>query len=122
MIKMISMTSYVKMKMMLLPSSFVNVINYSKVCEYFCAIVLHVCFQLVVVINENLVHILIRGNADVGHVGREVEKIEVNIEKTRPGAVAATLKAADEMAGQTFNDVGPLDDEGVIRLDRHRKM
>ena len=97
-------------------------INYSKVCEYFCAIVLHVCFQLVVVINENLVHILIRGNADVGHVGREAEKIEVNIEKTRPGAVAATLKAADEMAGQTFNDVGPLDDEGVIRLDRHRKM
>ena len=80
------------------------------------------CFQLVVVINENLVHILIRGNADVGHVGREVEKIEVNIEKARPGAVAATLKAADKMAGQTFNDVGPLDDEGVIRLDRHRKM
>jgi hypothetical protein len=81
-----------------------------------------VCFQLVVVINENLVHVLIRGNADVGHGGREVEKIEVNIEETRPGAVAATLKTADEMAGQTFNDVGFLDEEGVIRLDRHRKM
>lgn len=55
------------------------------------------------------------------------KKIVVNLEETRPGYVASTLKAADEMSGQTFNDVGRLDDEGTVVIereceDRHGKM
>jgi len=40
----------------------------------------------------------------------------IRTEDTRTGAVAERLKAADQMTGQTFNDVGPLDDEGVTRV------
>jgi len=40
----------------------------------------------------------------------------IRTEDTRPGAVAERLKAADQMTGQTFNDVGRLDDEGVTRV------
>lgn len=53
------------------------------------------------------------------------EKVEVvYVEDTPPGAIASTLKAADQMSGQTFNDVGRIDDEGVVRVtkDRHGKM
>lgn len=42
----------------------------------------------------------------------------MKVEETPPGAVASIMKAADQMSGQTFNDVGRLDDEGVIRLER----
>lgn len=40
----------------------------------------------------------------------------IRTEDTRTGAVAERLKAADQMTGQTFNDVGALDDEGVTRV------
>jgi hypothetical protein len=40
----------------------------------------------------------------------------IRTEDTRTGKVAERLKAADQMTGQTFNDVGPLDDEGVTRV------
>ncbi|CAJ2672604.1 unnamed protein product [Trifolium pratense] len=40
----------------------------------------------------------------------------IRTEDTRTGTVAGRLKAADQMTGQTFNDVGPLDDEGVTRV------
>lgn len=64
------------------------------------------------------------------------EKIVVNLEKTLPGYVASTLKASDQMTGQTFNDVGRIDDESTIvtegvegtivierdRENRHGKM
>lgn len=45
------------------------------------------------------------------------DKVEIKLEETRPGAVAETLKAADQMTGQAFNDVGRMDDEGVVRLE-----
>lgn len=56
--------------------------------------------------------------------GRQ-EKIVIDVEETIPGYVATTLKAADQMSGQTFNDVGQIDREGHVRLDRddrHGKM
>ncbi|XP_022575978.2 late embryogenesis abundant protein ECP63 [Brassica napus] len=34
---------------------------------------------------------------------------EIEVEDTKPGKVAATLKASDQMTGQTFNDVGRMD-------------
>ena len=46
----------------------------------------------------------------------------MDVEETRPGYIAAKLKEADQVSGQTFNDPGRLDDEGVIRLDRQGKM
>jgi hypothetical protein len=42
----------------------------------------------------------------------------VDVEETRPGYIAAKLKEADQMSGQTFNDPGRMDD----RLDRQGKM
>lgn len=39
-------------------------------------------------------------------------------EETTPGAVASALEASDQMTGQTFIDVGRLEDEGVVRVDR----
>ncbi|KAK4272794.1 hypothetical protein QN277_021300 [Acacia crassicarpa] len=48
------------------------------------------------------------------------EEVLIEVEESRPGAVADTLKAADQMTGQTFNDVGRMGDEGTIRL-QHRK-
>lgn len=53
------------------------------------------------------------------------EKIVIDVEETRPGYVANTLKAADQMTGQSFNDVGRIDDKATIKLDRddrHGKM
>lgn len=47
-------------------------------------------------------------------VPEDAEKVEIKVEETRPGAVASTLKAADQMTAQTFNDVGRMDDEGFI--------
>ncbi|KAL2487277.1 late [Abeliophyllum distichum] len=51
----------------------------------------------------------------------EKAKMEVDVEA---GATAATLKTADQMTGQTFNDVGRLDEEGIarVRLVRKEKM
>ncbi|XP_048127566.1 late embryogenesis abundant protein ECP63 isoform X3 [Rhodamnia argentea] len=56
--------------------------------------------------------------------GVEAKVAEVYDEDTRPGAIATTLKAADDMSGQTFNDVGRINEEGVGRIvkDRHGKM
>ncbi|CAN7009137.1 unnamed protein product [Brassica oleracea var. botrytis] len=42
-----------------------------------------------------------------GSTGRTV--VEVTVEDTKPSKVAATLKASDQMTGQTFNDVGRMD-------------
>ncbi|TXG58381.1 hypothetical protein EZV62_016210 [Acer yangbiense] len=53
------------------------------------------------------------------------EKVEINIEETRPGAVASTMKASDQMSGQTFNDVGVgriAEEGGTIRLDRTNRQ
>ena len=44
----------------------------------------------------------------------------VGMEETRPGALASTLKQADDMAGQTFNDVGRMDEDRS--KDRQGKM
>lgn len=46
----------------------------------------------------------------------------VDAEKTRPGHVAAVLKASDQMAGQTFNDVGRMRDETLQGVARHGRM
>ncbi|CAN1860374.1 Late embryogenesis abundant protein ECP63 [Linum perenne] len=46
------------------------------------------------------------------------DQSEMPLEKTRPGAVAATIKAADQMSGQTFNDVGRMGDEGVVHVEK----
>lgn len=53
-----------------------------------------------------------------------VKRVEVNVEETVGGATAARLKQADQLTGQTFNDVGDTRDEGVtrVRLDRPGKM
>lgn len=37
--------------------------------------------------------------------------VTIDVEDTRPGQVATKLKAADQMTGQTFNDVGEMDEE-----------
>lgn len=54
------------------------------------------------------------GGAGRGEVPEDAEKVEIKAVETRPGAVASTLKAADQMTAQTFNDVGRMDDERVI--------
>lgn len=56
-----------------------------------------------------------------GGTRRNVEVIEVDIEETQPGYIASKLKEADQMSGQTFNDVGRIDDEGKIRFECHEK-
>lgn len=43
------------------------------------------------------------------------EKVVMKVEDSRPGAIAETLKAADQNAAQTFNDVGRFHDEGIVR-------
>ncbi|GLT93456.1 hypothetical protein SLE2022_112490 [Rubroshorea leprosula] len=63
-----------------------------------------------------------RGEEDTSPGGlREREKVVINLEDTRPGAVVATLKTADQMTGQTFNDVGRFDDEGAVVVDGERE-
>ena len=42
--------------------------------------------------------------------GKTTVTVDV-VEDTRPGQVATKLKAADQMTGQTFNDVGEMDEE-----------
>ncbi|XP_011006298.1 PREDICTED: embryonic protein DC-8-like [Populus euphratica] len=51
-------------------------------------------------------------NKDTGN-----EEMVIPIEENATGAVASILKASDQMSGQTFNDVGRMDDEGVIRVE-----
>lgn len=49
----------------------------------------------------------------------------VDVETTPAGATASRLKEADQISGQTFNDVGPLDDEETkarVWVDRPGKM
>lgn len=41
-------------------------------------------------------------------------KIVVDVDETRGGKTATSLKQADQMSGQTFNDVGRMDAEGSI--------
>lgn len=55
-----------------------------------------------------------------GSTGRTVPAgtVENDIEETHPGAIAETLKAADQITGQTFNDIGRIDEEGAIRIER----
>jgi len=42
--------------------------------------------------------------------------VAVDVKDTRPGYVATVLKEADQMTGQTFNDVGEIDDEEKVRI------
>ncbi|KAL3646847.1 hypothetical protein CASFOL_009391 [Castilleja foliolosa] len=67
------------------------------------------------------------GEAKAGHrlaVDEEGVPVVVKMEGTTAGAVAAALKEADQMTGQTFNDVGLMGDDGVTRVkeDRTGKM
>ncbi|CAK9323107.1 unnamed protein product [Citrullus colocynthis] len=48
--------------------------------------------------------------------------VVVGLEESRPGALASTLKQADDMAGQTFNDVGRMDDEEVPSKNHQGKI
>lgn len=82
-------------------------------------------------VKERLTHSAGRGDQTTGHEHEGVqprdaagsgEKIEVYTEETPSGRVAAALKSSDQMTGQTFNDVGRMDEEGVVRVDRHGKM
>lgn len=53
--------------------------------------------------------------------GRKKVEIEVDVEETQPRYLAAKLKEADQISGQTFNDVGRINDEGTIRLECREK-
>lgn len=62
-------------------------------------------------------------DSDNDHDKRKREVVDVvlvNVEGTPVGQAAATLKAADQATGQTFNDVGRLDNEGkgVVVVER----
>lgn len=46
-----------------------------------------------------------------GDGGTGKTTVTIDVEDTRPGQVATKLKAADQMTGQTFNDVGEMDEE-----------
>lgn len=51
--------------------------------------------------------------------------VRVDVETTTAGATASRLKEADQLSGQTFNDVGKFEDEqGTtrVRVDRPGKM
>ena len=61
-----------------------------------------------------------RAARERGGTGRRGEEVLVEVEESRPGVVADTLKKADQMSGQTFNDVGRVEEEGTIRV-QHRK-
>lgn len=50
-----------------------------------------------------------------------VRGVLINVRETPTGYVATALKAADQMTAQTFNDVGPLDEEEIARLDHQEK-
>lgn len=51
-------------------------------------------------------------------LNKDTEKeMVIPLEENATGAVASILKASDQMSGQTFNDVGRMDDEGVIRVE-----
>lgn len=55
----------------------------------------------------------LQGYKDISE-GR-ADKVVMKVEETRPGAIADTLKAADQNAGQTFNDVGRFHDEEIVK-------
>lgn len=65
----------------------------------------------------------LRGKGYGSHesAGGRGDKVVVKVEESRPGAIAETLKAADQIAGQTFNDVGRFDEEGVVNVERRKK-
>ncbi|KAJ8537715.1 hypothetical protein K7X08_014255 [Anisodus acutangulus] len=44
-------------------------------------------------------------------------KLAVDVEDTRAGKTAATLKNADQVTGHTFNDVGRMDVEGISEVE-----
>jgi len=56
-----------------------------------------------------------KGFKDLSEGRGHKDKVVMKVEESRPGAMADTLKAADQMAAQTFNDVGRMDEEGVVR-------
>lgn len=50
--------------------------------------------------------------------------VRVDVGTTPGGAAASRLREADQISGQTFNDVGPLDGEETtahVRVDRTRR-
>lgn len=68
------------------------------------------------------------GATEGKRVAADAERTQVEMlddqEETPAGATASTLKEADQISGQTFNDVGRIDEEGVtrVRLVRKEKM
>lgn len=52
--------------------------------------------------------------SDIVKDKQQQQEAVIKVEETRPGAVAEALKAADQMHGQAFNDVGKMGDEEVI--------
>ncbi|XP_027353211.1 embryonic protein DC-8-like [Abrus precatorius] len=49
--------------------------------------------------------------------GRGRDKMVIEVEESRPGAMADTLKVAE----QVMSDVGRFDDEGVVHVERRRE-
>lgn len=51
--------------------------------------------------------------------------VTVDVKDTRPGHVATSLKTSDQMSGQTFNDVGEMDEEagrGKVVVEEKGKL
>lgn len=58
-----------------------------------------------------------QGNREYLGGRRGGEKVTVRVEESRPGVVADALKAAD----QTVGDMGRVDEEGTIHVERRRE-
>lgn len=43
--------------------------------------------------------------------GKQKEELTVRVEETKPGYMAYTAIAADQMSGKTYSDVGRLDED-----------
>lgn len=59
------------------------------------------------------------GKVVIVEKGDEGKVKELVVEGTEADELGGTLKAAEQMGGQTFNDVGKIGGEGT---GRHRKM
>lgn len=50
--------------------------------------------------------------------------VTIDVKDTRPGHVATSLKASDQMTGQAFNDVGEMDKDagkGRVTVEKRRE-
>lgn len=60
-----------------------------------------------------------------GDEGSGKTTVTVDVKDTRPGHVATSLKTSDQMTGQTFNDVGGMDEEvgkGKVTVEEKGKL